>query len=444
MRNPFQAFWEKVPPEDRKLIRLTVFACAGILAASLGGLYVYTAYGPGANGAHASDSTTTDSTSVPDSAMASLPPSDTAGTLLEPGESAPMPASEESWLDSFDARAHRELMRIAADKFDYTRSIAHGKRVLARYGDDPDFLAELGHSYLEGGQPTLAIPLLKKALASEHRTGTEADLALALFRSGQPDSAFTQIRTAIAQNPESPQLLVTHASMLSEIPKEQKRADSLFKVIQTQFPRFAEIRYQYGRHLMGKGDMRTAQEQLEQALQLDPLNPRAHARLGMAQFYLGKDALAERSYRTALSINPGDYNTWFNLGELYLSQANETASAEEVRSKTRAALEAYLATLAHAPNLGQAHFRIGTILNNNGQTREAIRHLEKALSSEPRSVRILLQLAAAWEKLGDRTQAVDYLETAHGIDPFHKVVATHLLRLKQNGQGNYAGAKQYH
>lgn len=84
-----------------------------------------------------------------------------------------------------------------------------------------------------------------------------------------------------------------------------------------------------------------------------------------------------------MAINPADYNTWFNLGELYLSQANEASTASQVKVKTHAALECYLAALALAPSLHAAHFRTGMILNGNAQYREAIQHLEFALNEDP-------------------------------------------------------------
>lgn len=441
MRNPLQAFWDKIPQEDRKLIRLTVFACVGILVLSLSGLYVYTAYGT------PPDATTTDSSSVADSAndstgqtplgdsLANLA-SDSTGQLLEPGLPAPLnTASEEeiAGLDSFDAGAHRELMRLAASKYDFTRAVAHAQRIASQFSRDPEFAAELGHLYLEAGHPDQAVPYLEKALKGKSDPLVEADLALATFRSRNAEDALKQIQKSLEKYPGNPQLLTHQAAMTGEMPDTSLRVQAypLFQNLIRLHPRFAEGRYQYGRYLMTMGNIKTSFEQLKIAVQLDPMNPRTHARLGMAQFYLEQDDQAERSYRTALSINPGDYNTWYNLGELYLSQANESAVATTVRTKTREALEANLAALAIAPDLGPAHFRTGMILNGNNQYREAIQHLSLALATDPQSTRILLQLASAWESIGETAKAMDYLEIAHGIDPFHKVVADNWKRLKQ-------------
>lgn len=438
MRNPIRAFWDKVPSEDRRLIRRTATICLGVLLASLAGLYVYASYGPESPAAEPA----TNQDSAQDSAAAgsddtTLPPpgADSLDTgLLAPGPLVAVQADLESpTLDSFDAGAHRELMRIAASKYDYTRSLAHGLRIAHLLEEDAEFLAELGHAYLEAGLPANAMPVLSKAMQKKPGALVVSDLALATYRSSNADNALALIKTALVQYPNHPQLLTHQAAMLGELPDTSvsKQAYPLFLDLVRQHPRFAEARYQFGRYLMSLGNMRNALAQLNVAVQLDPLNPRVHARLGMVQFYLEQDAAAENSYRTALAINPGDYNTWYNLGELYLSQANETTSAQNVRDKTRAALESYLAALALYPDLGPAHFRTGTILNGNNQFREAIRHLQAALAHDPHSVRILLQLATSWEQLGDLAKAMDYLATASAIDPFHKVVAANQQRLKK-------------
>jgi Flp pilus assembly protein TadD len=181
---------------------------------------------------------------------------------------------------------------------------------------------------------------------------------------------------------------------------------------------------------MNQGNYASSLREIQAAIKLDPLDSRMHARLGMAYFHLGRDADAERAYKTALAMNPKDYNTWYNLGELHLSIANETEWAPVFAERTRLALEAYLATLANKPDHHQAHFRVGVILNANRQNREALRHLEYALQSDPHSIRILVQIAAAWEALGEKQKAWDFVQQAYEIDPFDQLVLSQYRHLK--------------
>lgn len=436
MIGPLKAFWTKIPAEDRKLIRWTILACIGILLASLIGLFAYASSGMDSepttplstDSLPASDSTSFSDTTPPP------PPSPLEShALLDPGLLTLTHDETSSELDSLDASAHRELMRLAASQYHYTRALTHAKRIAPLLANDPEFQAEMGHLFLESGSPNEALPHLALALIPQSNPSIESDLSLAMFRAHMPDSALSVLHESLKRHPNHPQLLTTQAALMGEWPDttQRSKAQSLFTQLVQKHPHYAEARYQYSRYLMAQGNMKSAWVQIQKAQTLDPLNPRILARLGMVHFYLNQDALAEKHYRTALAINPYDYNTWFNLGELYLSQANEATRAPIVQNKTQAALESYLAALALNPSLGSAHFRTGMILNGNAQHREAIQHLQAALQQDPHSVRILLQLSTAWEQLGDLSQAMNYLEQAHAVDPFHKVVANHWLRIKK-------------
>jgi len=207
--------------------------------------------------------------------------------------------------------------------------------------------------------------------------------------------------------------------------------DRKFQNLVKQFPRFAEARYQYGRFLMNQGNYASSLRELQDAIHLNALDPRIHARLGMALFHLGRDREAEINYKTALAMNPRDYNTWFNLGELQLSLANESDRPSVFSQRTREALEAYLTALANHPDHPEAHYRVGIILSTNHQYREAILHLQQALQDDPQSVRVLVQLAAAWEALGNKAEAWDLVQQAYQIDPFNQLVIDQFRRLKK-------------
>ncbi len=439
MRNPLQAFWANIPGEDRKLIRITVIACAVILLASLASLFLYTRYSSHGDDPAAqakSDSSSGAPIPLPDSGADEVAGTDSSkgDTLMQP-DAAQAVAGKFSGegMDSFDAEAHRQLMSIAASKYEFSRSLAHLQRIEGRYRSEPGFLAEAGRIYLEGGFPTEAIPRLAEALAQKNDPQVAADLALAQFRANAVDSARQRIERALRDFPGNPLLLSHQAAMMGEAGNadEKRKANVLFLELLRKHTDFAEGHYQYGRYFMNQGNMKSSLSELRTAIRLAPLDPRTQARLGMCYFYLKQDQAAEQSYRTALALNPLDYNTWFNLGELYLSQANESTNSKQVRDKTRAALQAYLTALGLYPELGAAHYRTGTILNGNRQYREAIAHLQKALEKDPRSVGVLLQLATAWSNLDETPKALQYLDAAHEIDPFNKVVVSQWNSLRK-------------
>lgn len=302
MMDSLKAFWTKIPSEDRKLIHRTVLICLGVLAVSLVGLYFY------ATAEHNADSkpvVPVDSLPEPNLAPPPPPPgnSNLLGTisdgqeLLDPNLIS-LPTDESSHeLDNFDANAHRELMRLAAAQYNYTRSLAHAKRIAQLMANDPKFQAEIGHVFLESGHPLEAIPHLVLALIPRSDPEIEANLAMAMFRANAPDSALAVVKASLARHPKNAKLLTTRAAIIAEWPdtSQRQKALSYFTEVLKMHPKYADARYQFSRFLMAQGNMKSALQQSQQARELDPLNPKIIARLGMAHFYLNQDDLAESS-----------------------------------------------------------------------------------------------------------------------------------------------------
>jgi serine/threonine protein kinase/tetratricopeptide (TPR) repeat protein len=63
-----------------------------------------------------------------------------------------------------------------------------------------------------------------------------------------------------------------------------------------------------------------AEEEFQQALQLDPTNANAWNGLGWAQFNAGKSTEAEKAFQKAVSIQPTQLGALNGLGQIYLSQ----------------------------------------------------------------------------------------------------------------------------
>jgi Flp pilus assembly protein TadD len=177
-----------------------------------------------------------------------------------------------------------------------------------------------------------------------------------------------------------------------------------------------------------EGDYKDAETAFRKVVKLDPSNAKAFGQLGMALYHLGKGAEAEKAYRAELKMNPSDYNTWYNLGELHLSNAFNQGDPDAIRKLNAEAMECFLNALDLNHDHAEAHFRVGVLLNGNGQYKEAIRHLEASLKSDSRHVPTLVQLCVAFENLKQPERARAYLNKAYELDPLNKVV---LFKLKQ-------------
>ena len=300
--------------------------------------------------------------------------------------------------------------------------------------ENPKLAARVGHLLLEAGYPAEAVYIFQNGITLDSApVPVLVDLAYGYFYSKRFEAALSRLETALTKYPNNADLLTAKAAISGQNPDTTQRrgAEGMFIAILKKNPEFAEANYQYGRYIMQKGDFKKSQEYLEKAVKNEPYNSRYIARLGMAEFYLKRDSNAEDLYKKALKINPYDYHTWFNLGELYLSRANESGSPSEIRKKTKDALESYLKAIELDSSHANAHYRIGVILNVNGGYKEAIRHLKIASEKMPKNTSVMMQLGSAYMQLGDTAKYIGYLNDILRLDPFDRVAGSEFKRLNK-------------
>jgi tetratricopeptide (TPR) repeat protein len=202
---------------------------------------------------------------------------------------------------------------------------------------------------------------------------------------------------------------------------------SLFMALKLK-PDYAPALYLQGRKSQMEGNYKDAELAFRKVIKQEPQNAKAHGQLGMALYHMGREKDAEKEYRAELAMNPEDYNTWYNLGELQLSYATKEIFPKQIQGFRAEAMECFLKSLEINPDLAEAHFRVGVLLNGNGQYKEAIRHLEASLRADSHHVPTLVQLSLAFEYLKQPEKARAYMAKAYELDPLNKVV---LFKLKQ-------------
>ena len=428
MANPLGIFLSRLALEDRRFIErvciflIILFILSGVI------LYLYTYFQneeaePADDGLDTlMDSATTDS---------ELPPAPEMPEHMD-AETPITSAKDDPFANDFDGLAHLQLMRQNSKEYNYQMAYRHGVKIISYLLDEPELAAEWAHILLEAGKPQDAISVLQK-LDSKNSIKNDAvvDLAFALHRSGDTDGAIQLLDDKLKSNSDV-NLLATKAAIMGEYPDTNKRVDAeaIFKSAFKKSASLPNVNYWYSRYLMQKGDYQSSKNYAELALKAKPNEPRYITRLGMAEFYLKNDSRAEELYKIALKINPYDYNAWFNLGELYLSKANESISASDVKQNTRKALESYLKSIENDSLHIKAHYRIGLILNGNGGYKEAIKHLMIALEKMPNDIPVMQQLSVAYLQIGDTTNSIGYLDKILQLDPFNKIAATQMRRIK--------------
>jgi len=438
--NPLGIFFSRLAPEDKRFIRKIGVFLVLILIASGAALYfssnfIYSSFG---KNIIEQVQKVTGLQLIPkqDSTTFELPPPPVIPEDIEGKSENLTETAETSYATEFAKTT--EPAKIDDSNIDSQSTESENQisiqGISRMFLENPKLAARLGHLLLEAGYPAESVYILQNGVSIDSAPiSVLIDLAYGYFYSKRFETALNGLEAALGKYPGSIDLLTAKAAISGQNPDTSQRssAENMFKAILKKEPESAETNYQYGRFIMQRGDFKKSQEYLEKAVKIEPYNSRYLARLGMAEFYLKHDSNAESLYKKALKINPYDYNTWFNLGELYLSEANESGYILEVRNKTKNALEAYLKTIELDSLHANAHYRIGVILNANGGYKEAIRHLTTALEKMPENTSIMMQIGSAYMQLGDTAKYIDYLNNVLQIDPFNRVAASEFKRLNR-------------
>jgi len=151
-----------------------------------------------------------------------------------------------------------------------------------------------------------------------------------------------------------------------------------------------------------------ALEMLERANQIDP-SYEGFANLATFHFHDGRYVDAARMYEEALALDGSDYRVWGNLGSSYLW----------VPERRESALRAYQEAAERAEDLRKTNPRdaellclLGGYYAELGKPDTALALTQQALVQSPQNVEIMFQAGHNYEVLGDREQALLFIERA--------------------------------
>ncbi|MFP4013159.1 MAG: tetratricopeptide repeat protein [Chitinispirillaceae bacterium] len=324
-------------------------------------------------------------------------------------------------LTSLDIEAHEFASKRYLQSGRPEKAIPHLQRILVSRKDDRGTLKQLAQAHLECGHFKQALSTIDY-LFSQNEDSLSAFLyarkGAALYYMGQYAQSEAVLKKGLENFPGDPEILCFLGQVEVARGVPSSKAESLFLQALESDSTYSEARYQLARYYESLEEYLKARKLLLEVLRTEPLHVRSHSRLGMIYYYLGNGDLALKSYQTALALNPEDYNTRFNLGELFYTFYKDN----------RNALRQFTLALKINPAHSEANFKCGLICLENNMIKEAIRYFEASLNTDRRNTRKMLQLAAACERLGNRRKALKIYGQITEIDPLH-TIATQKIRL---------------
>lgn len=257
-------------------------------------------------------------------------------------------------------------------KFDL--ALQEFQRALQLDPRNADALIGIAHAYESAGRPADAEAAYKKAIAlrPDYWDGYNN---LGVFYDGQNryQEAIAQLRHAVDLTPDNARVYLNLGAVYidSGDPK-----------------RFPE-----------------AEQALKKSIELGPTYP-AYANLGYLYIHERKYAEAAATVEKALKLNDKDFLVWGNLALAYQG-LNQKEKVSAARDQELALLEK---AVASNPRDGQMQAYLGLVYAQKKLRDKALPRLQSALVLAPEDNVVLENVGEAYEDLGDRAHALQYIE----------------------------------
>jgi tetratricopeptide (TPR) repeat protein len=169
-------------------------------------------------------------------------------------------------------------------------------------------------------------------------------------------------------------------------------------------------------------DYNDAIKWLEKAVTIDSTNKDAWYYLGRAYYARSRLTEARKAFQTVLDLDPRDVKAENNLGLIFESSSDPGAAIDAYRKAI-----AWQEATPHPSE--QPYVNLGNLLMEQGETKEAVTPLEKAVALAPDNAFCRLKLGAAYLRTGNLEAARRELERATSLDPENAAAHYQLGRL---------------
>ncbi len=148
----------------------------------------------------------------------------------------------------------------------------------------------------------------------------------------------------------------------------------------------------------------------QHAIELDPGMARAYDNLGLCYYYQNENELAVENYRKAIELQKASAHpsAWPYLNLAITEQFLNQLAESEANLREAIRLD---------PKLAQAHFQLGTVLEELEQPQEAITEMREAARLNPLYAEPHMAMARIYHKLGQEPAARDEVQTYLRLHP---------------------------
>jgi len=287
-------------------------------------------------------------------------------------------------------------------------------QVLTAYPGAARVRSNLGAAYAGLGRFDEAIEQYRRALETIEDPAIRRNLALALQKAGRPAEAIEEAQRVLSGDPGNHDTLVLLAECHLAQGENQQAVDVLAPLLQTA-PADKAVAYLLGTALLQMGRRDDAQAVMDRVFRDE--TPEAHVLMSLLyskrQDWANTLAEAEK----AREVQPPVPLANFLYGEALLKSAEQSRVVQPV--DWQGAVEAFRAELAINPGHFESNLLLGTLLREEGETDEALFHLDRAARIRPDDLAVRFSLGAAYVTAGRVEEARPLLESVAAAAPSH-------------------------
>lgn len=264
----------------------------------------------------------------------------------------------------------------------------------------------LGVALLQNGRLMEAAAAIQKALRLDPKQASaHYNLGTVLQQLGRHEEAVSHFSAAIALRPEDAQSHNNLGAALKALGRLEEAAAAYRKAAAIQ-PGFAEAHANLAAALCGLERYEEAVQAGQRALGLNPNLAEVCVTIGNALHEMGKKKEALQFYDRALALQPDSPVTYFCAGNVLMGLQQENRAAEYFRKAADL-----------NPKSASTRFRLAHCLNTLKLFDEASREAKKAFADMTDSADDELSAGMYLMKINQAEQALPHLEKALSLDP---------------------------
>lgn len=306
--------------------------------------------------------------------------------------------------------AYRRKYEVSKDRRWLAEGEAEAKKAAEIDNSIPGVYVILGNIHNSTGKHDLAMQEFQHALELDPRDASaETGLATSYELAGRNREAEEAYKKAAALRPDS---WLGYASLGAFYDRQNMYPQAVAadqRAIQLS-PDNAQMYSNLGGACVDSGDPKllpVGEQALRKSIQMSP-SYAVYNNLGNLLLLEHRGAEAEAALKEALKIHDGDYNSWSSLMMAYEWQKKDADAAIARHHAITLAEQA----VKLQPTDAFAQSTLAYLYAEDKQNENALTRIQAALALSPKDTNVLVNVGQAYENIGDRSKAVEYIGKA--------------------------------